>query len=136
MTKEFEKTLLNIRSLRVFSRDLSLIQLEEALSKFSKVVKERRTEEDKIKIELEKKQEKLEEIAKQIREQGLDSNAVISALSSQQQAKSKNKRQTLPAKYKYVNENGFEKTWTGQGRTPKVIQLALDSGATLDDFAI
>ncbi|TOC15690.1 transcriptional regulator, partial [Vibrio parahaemolyticus] len=32
MTKEFEKTLLNIRSLRVFSRDLSLIQLEEALS--------------------------------------------------------------------------------------------------------
>ncbi|TOH63903.1 transcriptional regulator, partial [Vibrio parahaemolyticus] len=66
MTKEFEKTLLNIRSLRVFSRDLSLIQLEEALSKFSKVVEERRTEEDKIKIELEKKQEKLEEIAKQI----------------------------------------------------------------------
>ncbi|HCH4058375.1 TPA: H-NS family nucleoid-associated regulatory protein [Vibrio parahaemolyticus] len=136
MTKEFEKTLLNIRSLRVFSRDLSLIQLEEALSKFSKVVEERRTEEDKIKIELEKKQEKLEEIAKQIREQGLDANAVISALSSQQQAKIKNKRQPLPAKYKYVNENGFEKTWTGQGRTPKVIQLALDSGATLDDFAI
>ncbi|HDL6251585.1 TPA: H-NS histone family protein, partial [Mannheimia haemolytica] len=41
-----------------------------------------------------------------------------------------------PAKYKFVDANGNEKTWTGQGRTPKALQDALDSGKKLEDFAI
>ena len=43
---------------------------------------------------------------------------------------------TRPAKYKYVDENGQEKTWTGQGRTPLTIQKALNEGKSLNDFAI
>ncbi|HBW4331954.1 TPA: H-NS histone family protein, partial [Klebsiella pneumoniae] len=31
---------------------------------------------------------------------------------------------------------GNEKTWTGLGRTPKVIAAALESGKVLEDFAI
>ncbi len=49
----------------------------------------------------------------------------------------KAKRAARPAKYSYIDENGEEKTWTGQGRTPAVIKKAMDEqGKQLDDFLI
>ena len=44
------------------------------------------------------------------------------------------KRESRPAKYQYVDENGVTKTWTGQGRTPKAIQVQLDKGKSLSSF--
>lgn len=41
-----------------------------------------------------------------------------------------------PAKYKYTDDQGNDKTWTGQGRTPKAIADAIASGKTLQDFEI
>lgn len=58
--------------------------------------------------------------------------AIIGTFSSS----SRKKRKPLPAKYKYTTENGEQKTWTGQGRTPSVIQKALDAGKSLSDFEI
>ncbi|EGQ9815634.1 H-NS histone family protein [Vibrio parahaemolyticus] len=130
-----EKLLFNIRSLRVFSRDLTLDQLEEAHSKLTTIVEERREEEEALRAEQAEKEAKLATIAKQIKEQGIDVNELVSALSSKK-VKSKGKRQARSAKYKYVDDNGVEKTWTGQGRTPSVIQKALDGGKTLDYFAL
>ncbi|WP_372379316.1 H-NS family nucleoid-associated regulatory protein [Vibrio natriegens] len=132
---ELEKILLNIRNLRVFSRDLTLDQLEEAHNKLTTIVEERREEEEVLRAEQAEKEAKFAAIAKQIKEQGIDVNELVSALSSKK-VKSKGKRQGRAAKYKYVDDNGVEKTWTGQGRTPSVIQKALDGGKTLDDFAI
>ncbi|TNH13381.1 DNA-binding protein H-NS-like protein, partial [Testudinibacter sp. TR-2022] len=51
-------------------------------------------------------------------------------------AAARKKRSQRPAKYRYTDEKGAQKTWTGQGRTPKAIQAALDSGKTLSDFEI
>ncbi|HAS6239123.1 TPA: H-NS histone family protein [Vibrio vulnificus] len=132
---ELEKILFNIRSLRVFSRDLTLDQLEEAHSKLTTIVEERREEEEALRAEQAEKEAKLATIAKQIKEQGIDVNELVSALSSKK-VKSNGKRQARSAKYKYVDDNGVEKTWTGQGRTPSVIQKALDGGKTLDYFAL
>ncbi|HCE2599653.1 TPA: H-NS histone family protein [Vibrio parahaemolyticus] len=132
---ELEKILLNIRNLRVFSRDLTLDQLEEAHNKLTTIVEERREEEEVLRAEQAEREAKLAAIAKQIKEQGIDVNELVSALSSKK-VKSKGKRQARAAKYKYVDVNGVEKTWTGQGRTPSVIQKALDGGKTLEDFAI
>ncbi|HHC6703959.1 TPA: H-NS family nucleoid-associated regulatory protein [Vibrio parahaemolyticus] len=132
---ELEKTLLNIRSLRALLRELTNAELEEAYSKFKTVVEERRLEEEAIRVEQIKKEEKLADIAKQIKEQGLDVYELLSALSSTI-PKKKGKRKPRPAKYKYIDTNGVEKTWTGQGRTPLVIQKALDEGKKLLDFAL
>lgn len=131
---ELTKTLLNIRSLRAYARNLTLVQLEEALEKLTSVVEERRESEEKERAEREKQEEKLAQIAEQIAQDGIDVDALISALSTE--GKTKGKRAPRPAKYKYIDENGAEKTWTGQGRTPSVIQKALDEGKSLDDFAI
>lgn len=79
---ELEKILFNIRSLRVFSRDLTLDQLEEARSKLTTIVEERREEEEALRAEQAEKEAKLATIAKQIKEQGIDVNELVSALSS------------------------------------------------------
>ncbi|MGL6257967.1 H-NS family histone-like protein [Vibrio sp. WXL103] len=134
---ELTKTLLNIRSLRAFARELTLEQLEEALEKFTLVVDERRDAAEAEQAAKAEQEAKLAAIAEQISKDGIDVEALISALSGEAtKAKPKAKRAPRPAKYKYVDANGEEKTWTGQGRTPSVIQAALDEGKSLEDFAI
>lgn len=46
------------------------------------------------------------------------------------------KHTVRPAKYKYIDADGSEKTWTGQGRTPRAISAALEAGKMLEDFEI
>ena len=133
---EVTKTLLNIRSLRAYARDLTLEQLEEALDKLTTVVTERREVEEEERAALAEQEAKLSAIAEQIAADGIDVNALISAVAGETKGKAKGKRAPRPAKYKYVDTNGEEKTWTGQGRTPSVIQKALDEGKSLEQFEI
>jgi DNA-binding protein H-NS len=134
---ELIKILLNLRSLRAYSRELTLEQLNEAHSKLLLVVEERREEEAKLREQEQAKEAKLAAIARQIKDQGIDINEVISALSSASSStKQKSKRTPRPAKYKYTDASGKEQFWTGQGRTPSIIQKSLDNGKSLDDFLI
>ncbi|MEC7133120.1 MAG: H-NS family nucleoid-associated regulatory protein, partial [Pseudomonadota bacterium] len=41
-----------------------------------------------------------------------------------------------PVKFKLVDSKGEEHLWTGIGRMPRVYKEALDSGKSLDDYAI
>ncbi len=134
--QELTRTLLNIRSLRAFARELTLEQLEEALDKLTLVVKECREIEAKEQEAKAAQQTRLAAIAKQIEREGIDVHALITALSNESPQKSKAKRTPRPAKYRYVDANGQEKTWTGQGRTPQAIQKQLDEGKSLEDFSI
>ncbi len=133
---ELTKTLLNIRSLRAFARDLSFEQLEEALEKLKQVVEERRAAAEEEKAALAEKEAKLNEYAQMITKDGIDVEDLISALAGKTKVKTHKKREPRPAKYKYIDTDGQERTWTGQGRTPSVIQSQLDAGKTLNDFLI
>lgn len=128
------KTLLNLRRLRSISRELTLGQLEEALEKLSMVVEERQAEALQLRQEQADKKARLSAIAKQIVEQDLDVNELISLLSMSKSIKQRSKGSLRPAKYKYTDVNGKEKTWTGQGRIPAAIQDALNKGRALEDF--
>ncbi|BCK02860.1 H-NS histone family protein [Vibrio cholerae] len=135
---EITKTLLNIRSLRAYARELTIEQLEEALDKLTTVVQERKEAEAEEIAARAEQEAKLAAIAEQIAKDGIDLQALISALSGETKTKAKGqgKRAPRPAKYKYIDTNGEEKTWTGQGRTPSVIQKALDEGKSLEEFAL
>lgn len=134
---ELTKTLLNIRSLRAFSRELTLEQLEEALDKLTIVVQERQESEAEERAAKAEQEAKLSAIAEQIAKDGIDVADLIAALSGEAKSKTtKAKRAPRPAKYKYIDANGNEKTWTGQGRTPSAIQEQLDAGKSLEEFAI
>ncbi len=133
---DLAKTLLNIRSLRAFARELPLESLEEALEKLTIVVDERRSSEEEERAAQAERNAKLAEYADMISKDGIAIEDLIAAMSgNDNKVKTKKKREPRPAKYKYELD-GEEKTWTGQGRTPSAIQEQLDAGRSLEDFLI
>lgn len=135
---DFLKILTHERRLRARTKELSLGELKEVQDKLGRVVAAREEEEAERLREEAAKQEKVEAIKKQMKAAGVDVNDLVPELVQLQtkptQSKS-SKRTPKPPKYAYVVD-GEEKTWTGQGRTPKAIQQALEKGKALKDFLI
>lgn len=129
------KTLSNIRSLRVIAREASIEQLELIAEKIALVIEEKREE---IKAQQEEKAKRLESLNKYkelLAQDGISAEELALLLAGTTKVERK-KRDPRPAKYKFIDANGNEKTWTGQGRTPREIQQALEAGKSLADFAI
>ncbi|WP_279132571.1 H-NS family nucleoid-associated regulatory protein [Photobacterium phosphoreum] len=127
------KLLMDIRKLRCFTREsITLEQLQEALDKLTQVVNERITEEAQEKAATKERDEKLEIYRQMLLSDGLTPEDLLSMPDKTQ----KYLRIKRPGKYKYIDNNGDEKTWTGQGRTPKALKTSIDNGANLDDFLI
>ncbi len=129
------KMLTNVRSLRVLARKTSLEQLEIALEKFSLVVEEKREAEAKAEREIAERQARIAKLKESLIQEEITAQELAILLGQESQSQRK-KREPRPAKYKYIDENGEERTWTGQGRTPKVIQKALDAGKSLSSLEI
>lgn len=85
------------------------------------------------KLEEIERQEKIKKFANLIKEEGLDVEQITKLLGNSKAGSNRKKREP---KYKYIDFDLTEKTWTGQGRTPKAIQSKLDEGALLSDFLI
>ncbi len=133
---EFLKILLNIRSLRAALRELSFEQLVEVKEKLDEVFAEREQQENKIKAESAERLQKLAEFTELLKQAGIDPSELVgTAAPAKSEGSVKAKRAPRPAKYKY-NEDGQEKTWTGQGRMPKAIAEAVASGRALEEFLI
>ncbi len=130
---EFLKVFLNIRSLRAASRELSLEQLEEGLEKLGAIVEERREAESEERKANEARLRKINEYMQMLRNDGIDPAELVPGGVEIEKA---GKRAPRPAKYRFLDENGEERTWTGQGRQPVAIRKALEEGKTLDDFLI
>ncbi len=130
------KILNNIRTLRAQARECTLETLEEMLEKLEVVVNERREEESHAQAENQERTRKLQQYREMLIADGIDPNELLSTLGAAK-APGKAKRAARPAKYKYTDENGEAKTWTGQGRTPAVIKKAIEEqGKQLDDFLL
>lgn len=84
---ELTKTLLNIRSLRAAARELTLEQLEDALSKLTTVFTERKEEEEAQRAAAAEQEAKLAAIAEQISKEGIDIDALYSALAGETKPK-------------------------------------------------
>ena len=130
---EVLKVLTNIRSLRVLAKNESLELLESILEKLQLVISEKREELLKIQQEEKERQERIAKYKDLLKQEGITMDELAEILGAEVPRK---KREARPAKYKYVDENGVTKTWTGQGRTPKAIQTKLDKGQSLSDFEI
>lgn len=134
---ELLKTLNNVRSLRVFAREVSLEQLEAVAEKLAVVIEEKRQAVELEKAEKAKRLADLKKYKELLEKDGISAEELVALLgNTATETKKREPRAPRPAKYKYVNENGEQKTWTGQGRTPFAIQKALDAGKSLKDFEI
>ena len=129
---EFLDILTHGRRLQGAVKELSIGELEQVQEKLNGIIekrKEKLAEQEKLEKE---KLEKLAAIKKQIEEAGLNMED-LQALNLETNKKSGKKR---PVKYKLVDSEGEEHFWTGIGRMPRVYKDALDSGKSLDDYAI
>lgn len=128
------KTLNNIRSLRNLARDLTLEQLENINQKLQLVISEKREEAELLERQTEERKARIEKYKTLLIQDEITAEELAEILGEKTFVKKK--REVRPAKYQYTDENGQVKTWTGQGRTPKAIQAALDAGKSLESFAI
>lgn len=132
---ELFATLLNIRTLRSICKEMSLEDLELALEKLTTVVTERKEKEQQALAENAERLAKLEEYRQLMAQDGIDLSDFVEAMAKTPKA-SKAKRAPRPAKYRFLDDKGNEKTWTGQGRTPSALQALLNQGHSLDEFEI
>ena len=121
--------LLNLRTLRAQSRTYSLEQLQEGLKKLTQVVNERQEEEAKRVAGQREREEKLETYRQLLQADGITVEDLMTLASHSKHKKAT--RKPRPAKYRYIDDDGHEKTWTGQGRTPTFL---VDKN--LDDYLI
>ncbi|QSV17647.1 H-NS family nucleoid-associated regulatory protein [Photobacterium ganghwense] len=125
------KSLTNLRSLRALAREYTLEQLKEALEKLTQVVQERESDESEQRQKEEEKNAKLAHYRELLLKDGIDPEELLKAAGNRPKA-----RAPRPAKYRFTDENGEEKTWTGQGRTPSALKALIDNGNKLEDFEI
>ncbi|WP_270828608.1 H-NS family nucleoid-associated regulatory protein [Aeromonas sp. Y318-1] len=128
---EFLKVLLNVRSLRVVLRELTLEQVKEAHEKIEAIYLERLEAAQKEQAANAERLQKLAEFQAMLAQAGIDPTELVGSAP----AAAKEKRSPRPPKYRYV-EHGVERTWTGQGRTPKFLAQELEQGRQLDEFLI
>ncbi|WP_434639176.1 DNA-binding protein StpA [Klebsiella sp. I138] len=124
----------NIRSLRAMSREFSIDVLEEMLEKLRVVTEEKRSEQQSVRQQNAEYQEKINTWLELMIADGIMPDELVTQNSAP--SKEAKKRQPRPAKYRFTDSSGADKTWTGQGRMPKPIARAIEAGATLDSFLI
>ncbi|GAA5107754.1 DNA-binding transcriptional regulator H-NS [Orbus sasakiae] len=127
----------NIRSIRAQTKHLPLNELESVLDKLKQVVAERQIEDKHAKANLAKHNQKVEQYLAQIKQDGINITELLKKADFPTFKKLRKNRPTRPPKYKYFDQQGNLRTWTGQGRMPKPIQLALhNTKKSLKDFLI
>ncbi|WP_417618203.1 H-NS family nucleoid-associated regulatory protein [Oceanisphaera sp.] len=132
---DFLKTLLNIRSLRAATRELTLDQMEEALAKLTTVIDEQRETKAAEQAAAQERERKLKEYMDQMAADGIDLNDLLELAEPAKKASAP--RSKRPPKYEFYDENNEYKTWTGQGRKPTPIKNAIERGEkTMEDFLI
>lgn len=132
------KSISNIRNLRTLAKDADLEQLKEFAEKLATVILEKEEELKRAEAEKAKQLENLNKYKEMLKQDGLSIDELAELLADKviKTRKARKKLDPRPAKYKFTDANGNEKTWTGQGRTPKALQDALNKGKKLEDFAI
>lgn len=129
---DFEKVFLNARSLRAITRELTLEQLNEGFEKLKAIVEERALNDAEVRAQQEERKRKISEYKELLKLEGIE----LAELLQDEESLKPTKRAPRPAKYRFVDLNGQEQTWTGQGRMPLPIKNAIESGKSLEDFLI
>jgi DNA-binding protein H-NS len=111
MSNKALKILSNVRTLRVLAREVDIEKLESLAEKLNAVISERKQEIALLQTEEKERLERIEKYKEILKKEE-------SLLGIKRKSK-RRKSAPRPAKYKFTDAQGNEKTWTGQGRTPK-----------------
>lgn len=127
---EITDVLGNYRRLRAALRGISSTTLIEYKEKLESLIEEVQLQEEAVMEEQKERFEQIEKIKAIMAESNITEADLIGETVPAANTK---KRPPRPAKYKFMVGNE-EKTWTGQGRTPKALQDKLNAGHSLEEF--
>jgi DNA-binding protein StpA len=116
------------RKMKQFIKHCDLSLLIELRDTLDTAIDERKFEFEKEQEAEKQRAEKREELMALIDSEGFSLEELIAA-------KPKQKKSRREMKYRYT-ENGIVKEWSGVGRTPHAIQVALKLGDSLNSFLI
>ncbi|WMY96600.1 MAG: H-NS family nucleoid-associated regulatory protein (plasmid) [Arsenophonus sp.] len=142
LTKEAEykiisKHLSSITTLRKFALTKNFDWLQEVKDKLEAIIEENKDAYEKAKKEAEKKEKKRLDLIKLIEENGFNLHSLLEPVITKTiNKKKKNNINTRKPKYKFLDENGHTKTWSGNGKPPTRLQKLLNNGNSLDKFLI
>ncbi|CAO94982.1 H-NS family histone-like protein [Erwinia tasmaniensis] len=122
-----------IRVMRAAAREMPYEMMEEIREKLNAIVDDLRDEHQARASQESERLEKLEKYREMLLQDGIDPADLAD---SELPRKQKASRAPRPAKYRYTDTDGSEKTWTGQGRTPLAMANALAAGKKIEDFLI
>ncbi|HGG5823051.1 TPA: H-NS family nucleoid-associated regulatory protein [Salmonella enterica subsp. enterica serovar Saintpaul] len=131
------KTLLNIRSLRAYAREVVFEQLTEMQEKLNAVIEERREEAEREAAERQELEAKRQQAIEYIISLGLDPESLLAPVTADTvKTRRKAKGGVRKAKYRFKDENGEIREWSGNGKRPLALQKLLDEGHFMEDFLI
>lgn len=120
---------LNMKKLRSFLKGMPIKKAKKLADKIQLIIQEIEEEKKSEKQNKQKRKELLNKYKDLIKNENLSPDEIAKLLGNKERKPRKNKPR--PPKYRYTDADGNEKTWTGQGRTPKELQ-----GQNLDEFLI
>lgn len=128
----------NIRNIRAQTKNLSLELLEEIHQKLGLIIEERRKINEQAQEDINNYNQKIATYLQLIKKDGIEINDLLKKADFPTFKRLRKSRAPRPPKYKYYDQSGDLKTWTGQGRMPKPIQQALNANEkkSLEDFLI
>lgn len=126
----------HLRLLRLMARDFTVAELHVTLQKLRVIIEERREEERLLQERYAKHSEKIQHLLALLRAEGIQLEEIANHSICPRSDTARNKHKVRPAKYRFTDLCGVTKTWTGQGRMPKIMARALQQGKSLKDFLI
>ncbi|EFY07208.1 H-NS family histone-like protein [Succinatimonas hippei] len=125
------RNLSNSRFIKSAIKDATFEQLNTIREKVNFVVEslieDAKAQEEEAKARL----DKIAKIKEDLLSQGLTIEDLVSV-----DTPKVNKGRKFPPKYRFTDENGQERTWSGQGARPRALQKLLNEGHSLESFLI
>ena len=107
----------------------------EGREKLDKDIQEKKDEEELAQLEAREREEKIAKLKAYIANELNESpESLLGELTGQ--PKKETKTSTVKPKYRYTDEKGVTRTWTGRGKKPKFFAEKIEQGESIDQYLI
>ncbi len=130
------KELYSIRNLRQALEGQSTKRIDDLIDRINEIKQEHAEAEKQAQAVREKKLTGLKQIKSLITQFGLTQNDLEGIENSVSTLAREGKRVMKP-RYRFMGEDGVERTWSGQGKTPTALRMLMErDGTTKEDYLI
>ena len=131
------KELYSIISLREALAGKSVSNIDALITRINKIKQEHIEAEEKAKASKEEKLTGIKEVQKLVKKYGLTKNDISGIEPVSENGLRDGPKRVMQARYRYVDVNGVEHTWSGQGKTPVLLRTVMErDGTTKKDYLI